>query len=199
MAVDAFLQFKTTGKNAVVLKGETKDKFMKAPPAGPPAFEIKSWQFGASNPVNLSSQSGGGGSGKVQFDSFTITKNVDASSTKLFHTACTGGHYDECVLWLRKAGGSNTQQSGQVYLKFNFKLVMIENIEWSQSGDDPPGETVKFQYGALSIVYYPQNQDGSIARGKKKNATWDRVTNAQVFDAGFGNSTPETEPNPGDN
>jgi type VI secretion system secreted protein Hcp len=198
MAVDAFLQFKTSGKNAVTLKGETKDKFMKAPPSGPPAFEISSWSFGATNPVNVSSQSGGGGAGKVNFDSFTVTKNIDAASPSLFQTACTGGHYDECVLWLRKAGGSNTKQSGQVYLKFNFKLVMIENIEWAH-GDPAPTESIKFQYGALSVVYYPQNQDGSIARGKKKNATWDRVTNAQAFDAGFGNTTPETEANPGDN
>lgn len=195
MAVDAFLQFKTKGANAVVLKGETKDKFMKA--IDPPAFELQSWGFGASNTVSMGSQSGGAGAGKVQFEAFTITKNIDAASPKLFHTACVGGHYDECVLWLRRAGGSNTKQSGNVYLKFNFKLVMVENIEWSH-GDPAPTESIKFQYGALSIVYYPQNQDGSVNRQGKKNATWDRVLNAKVFDAGFGNSTPETESNPGD-
>jgi type VI secretion system secreted protein Hcp len=196
MAVDAFLQFKTKGDNAVDLPGETKDKTMKAFAPRPP-FEIQNWSFGASNALNMGSASGGAGAGKVAFDSFTVTKAIDSASPYLFHTACAGGHYQEVVLWLRRAGGSSANASGAVFLKFNFKLVMIENIAWAH-GDPAPTETIKFQYGALSIVYYPQTQTGATDASKKKNAVWDRVLNAQQFDGGYGNSQPETEGNPGD-
>jgi type VI secretion system secreted protein Hcp len=194
MAVDAFLQFKKPGDNAVSLTGETKDKNMKA--AAPAPFEITSWSFGVNNPLSMGSASGGAGAGKVNFDSFTISKQIDSASPYLFHTCCAGGHYQELVLWLRRAGGSSANQSGVVFLKFNFKLVMIENIEWAH-GDPAPTETIKFQYGALSIVYYPQTSGGKIA--DKKNAMWDRVLNANVFDGGYGSPTdPSSEKNPGD-
>jgi type VI secretion system secreted protein Hcp len=198
MAVDAFLQFKTPGDNAVALTGETKDKIMKAAPPQAP-FEIASWSFGVNNPLSMGSASGGAGAGKVNFDSFTITKQIDQASPFLFHTCCAGGHYKELVLWLRRAGGSSAGQSGVVYLKFNFKLVMIENIEWSH-GDPAPTENIKFAYGALSIVYYPQTSGGKTDSSNKKNAMWDRVLNANVFDGGYGSPTdPSTESNPGDN
>jgi type VI secretion system secreted protein Hcp len=194
MAVDAFLQFKTKGDNAVELPGETKDKVMAA--QKPPPFEISSWAFGANNPLSMSSASGGAGAGKVNFDSFTVTKLIDTASPHLFQTCCAGGHYQELVLWLRKAGGSGAKQSGSVYLKFNFKLVMIENIEWAH-GDPAPTENIKFQYGALHITYIPQTQSGSLDASNKKYATWDRVVNSNVFNGGFSDSDPSKEPNPG--
>jgi type VI secretion system secreted protein Hcp len=193
MAVDAFLQFKTPGDNAVALAGETRDKIMKAVKPEPP-FEIQNWSFGVNNPLSMGSASGGAGAGKVNFDSFTISKAIDSASPRLFHTCCAGGHYEELVLWLRRAGGSGANQSGTVFLKFNFKLVMIENIEWAH-GDPAPSETLKLQYGALSIVYYPQTSGGKTA--PLKNAMWDRVLNAKIFDGGFGSSDPSTESNPG--
>jgi type VI secretion system secreted protein Hcp len=195
MPVDAFLQFKTKGDNAVDLPGETKDKMMTKD-LKPAPFEIQSWSFGATNTLNMGSASGGAGAGKVSFDSFSITKNIDSASPHLFKTACAGGHYQEVVLYLRRAGGSSASQSGSVYLKFNFKLVMIENIEWAH-GDPAPAENIKFQYGALSIVYYPQKQSGGLDSTNKKYAWWDRVKNANAFDAGFGNSNPENDKNPG--
>jgi type VI secretion system Hcp family effector len=193
--VDSYLQFKTPGANAVELKGETRDRAMKLATPVPP-FEIKTWSFGATNPLVVGSATGGLATGKVNFESFEITKDIDKASPHLFHTCCAGGHYKELVLWQRKSGGSSTTASGTVFLKFNFKLVFIENLAWAH-GDEAPTETIKFAYGALSVTYYPQKSDGSIDDTKKQNAVWDRVLNAKIFDAGFGSpTTPETEKNP---
>jgi len=194
MAVDAFLQFTKAGTNAVVLKGETKDKTMQK--QDPPPFEISAWSFGANNPLSMGSATGGAGAGKVNFDSFTVTKVIDSASAPLFHTACSGGHYQEVVLWLRKAGGSTASTSGSVYLRFSFKLVMIENIEWAH-GDPQPTENIKFQYGALAITYIPQLQTGALDPSNQKYQVWDRVVNAAEFNAGFGASDAQKEAIPG--
>jgi type VI secretion system secreted protein Hcp len=191
--VDSYLQFKTPGSNAVKLIGETRDKAMiKAQPVAP--FEIKTWNFGATNPLSVSSGTGGLAIGKVDFKPFSVQKNIDKASPYLFHTCCAGGHYQELVLWQRKSGGSSTTASGQVYLQFNFKLCFITKISWAHS-DDGPTEDLEFAYGALSIVYYPQKSTGAIG-GDKKYAKWDRVLNAQTFDAGFGATTPDTDKPP---
>src|SRR5437868_4000961 len=104
MAVDAFLQLKKKGENAEERKGETKDKTMQK--EDPPPFEISAWSFGANNPLSMGSATGGAGAGKVNFDPFTVTKVIDSASAPLFQTCCSGGHYQEVILWLRKAGGS---------------------------------------------------------------------------------------------
>lgn len=187
MAVDAFLQFTKKGDNAVDLNGETKDRDMGK--LSPKPFQINSWGFGANNPLNIGSGTGGGGSGKVNFDPFTVEKPIDSSSPFLFHTCAAGGHYQEVKLMLRRAGGSDASRSGQVYLQFFFKLVGIKRIEFKQ-GDPSPTESIQFEYGAMSILYYPQKQTGAMDTTNKKSATWDRVLNSNTFDAGLGASDP---------
>lgn len=46
----------------------------------------------------------GGGSGKVNVQDLSFTKYVDGSSNALILGCCTGEHYDEAVLTVRKAG-----------------------------------------------------------------------------------------------
>ncbi|HZS84165.1 MAG TPA: type VI secretion system tube protein Hcp [Stellaceae bacterium] len=193
MAIDAFLQFTKKGDNAVDLNGETKDRDMAK--MSPVPFEISNWSFGASNPTNIGSMSGGAGSGKVSFDSFAVTKSIDKASPYLFHTCCAGGHYQEVALFLRRSGGSSASQSGYKYLQFFFKMVAISNIEWKH-GDPAPTEDIKFEYGALCIVYFPQKPTGAADTANKKSSMWDRVKNSNVFDGGYGASDPSGSAKP---
>jgi len=179
MAQDAFLQFKEVGDNAVVLNGETKDKIMSA--LNPIPFEIAEWSFGASNKLNIGSGSGGAGAGKVEFAAFNVTKAIDKASPYLFHTCCAGGHYKEVLLQIRRAGGTSAKQSGDVYLKFDFKLVAIQSIKW-QNGDPMPTEGIAFEYGALQISYSPQKSSGAMDTAKTQS--WSRVLNSETFGAG---------------
>lgn len=170
MAFDAFCY--ALGKK--VLSGETLDESMK----GLGAFEIISFELGAENTINIGSMSSGGGAGKATFKEFTITKKTDKSSTELFTALCSGEHFDEIVVALRRSGGSKTLMNDQIFMQFNMKMVLVQDISWSGSdGDDVCEETVIMQYGAIRVEYYPQGTDGKRIVKDKKEAKWNRINN----------------------
>lgn len=164
---DAFLYFPGTAS----FEGETQDEIMK----GEKATEILSFEIGAENNINIGSISGGGGAGKATFKELTITKKTDTASCELFSKLCEGKHFPDMVIELRRSGGA-AGKSGDGFLKWEFKLIMLQDITWSGSdGDDVCEETVVIQYGAMKVSYRKQNQDGSMAQ--PKTAEWSRIKN----------------------
>jgi type VI secretion system secreted protein Hcp len=161
MAFDAFLKLDT-------IKGESKDSKHTG------EMEIYSFSFGASNPTTIGSASSGAGGGKVHFSSFSFMKKTDSASPLLFQACCSGQHIDTGGLTLRKAGGDNPLE----YLKWKFKTVFVESIQWSGSsgGDDSPTESVSFVYGQKTIDYQPQSAKGA-AEGGAIHGGWDVTTN----------------------
>ncbi len=175
MAFDAFLVFGSPGPGAVAIEGETQDSQMKEKKA----FEIEEFEFGVENTLNIGSKSGGAGAGKVQFKEFSISKTTDNGSAGLFRTCCSGGHYNDVQLILRRAG-SEKLKSGDDFLRYKFKLVAIKDITWSGSdGDDVPNESVVFEFGAIQIEYTQQKTDGS--KGGTDTQKWSRVKNSNDF------------------
>jgi type VI secretion system secreted protein Hcp len=170
MAFDAFC-YMPDDKD---IKGETQDSDYSSDKG---AFEILSFELGAENTINIGSITGGGGAGKATFKEFTVTKKTDTASTKLFEALATGRHIKTCMIDLRRSGQSTKNlRSGGVFLKFEMKLVMVQDISWSGSdGDDVCEETVIFQFGAIEISYTPQNKEGKD--GTKQTAAWSRVKN----------------------
>src|SRR5215469_16474611 len=136
MAVDAFLQFTTPGDGSVDLNGESKDETIGKELSGRKPFEIKDWRFGVNQTLNIGSASGGAGAGKANFDPFHVKKNVDVATPFLFKTCCSGGHYKDVTLAIRRAGGT-ASQPGQVQLKFFFKLVFVSKISWAHDEQSP--------------------------------------------------------------
>jgi type VI secretion system secreted protein Hcp len=154
MAFDAFIKLK--GLNGpVVRKGLEK------------SIELYSFSFGASNPVSVNAH-GGMGAGKVSISSFNLMKKSDATSPELFQACCTGHHYDEAVVQLFKAGG--TQQK---FIEYKFEDVMVESIQWSGSsgGDDTPTESLSFAFQKVEIMYQQQDDKGNV--GKPVIGKWD--------------------------
>lgn len=173
MAFDAFCYF----PDQSLVKGETQDKEYKKKNA----FEIMSFEIGAENNINIGSISGGGGAGKATFKELTITKKTDTASTELFKHLCGGAHFGDMIIDLRRSGGSSAA-SGAVFLKWEFKLVMIQDISWSGSdGDDICEETVVIQYGAMKVSYTPQMSSGAPDTTNAKDAEWSRVLNEANF------------------
>lgn len=171
MAFDAFLYF--PGSKDV--KGETLDSDM----AKKDALELLSFSFGAENSVNIGSQSGGAGAGKVSFSEFEVTKRTDTASCGLFATCCMGTHFDEAIIELRRAGGS-AQKTGATFMKIHFKMVVVNDISWSGSdGDDICEESLKFRYGAIKIEYFKQDSKGKMtkASGSQGEVKWSQVLN----------------------
>ena len=157
------------------IPGETQDADMK----DKQAFEIISFELGAENVINIGSISGGGGAGKATFKEFTITKKTDTASTGLFECLVTGNHFKDMIIELRRSGAGNNK-SGGTFMKFEFRLVMVQDISWSGSdGDDICEETVIFQYGAIEVSYFPQAADGKM--GSPKVTRWSRVKNTNAL------------------
>jgi type VI secretion system secreted protein Hcp len=171
MAFDAFA-YSVSHKGKLL--GETQDKDM----SDKNAFEILSFELGAENNINIGSVTGGGAAGKAVFKEFTVTKKTDNSSTFLFNALCSGEHIDDLVIELRRAAGANAGgKSGITFMKFDMRLVMVQDISWSGSdGDDVCEETVIFQFGAIQIHYFAQDAKGKMASSPKE-AMWSRVKN----------------------
>jgi len=166
MAFDAFCYFPGTD-----VEGETQDKAMK----DNKAFEILSFEIGAENNVNIGSITGGGGAGKATFKELTMTKKTDTASCAMFSKLCEGNHFDDMIIELRRSGGA-PGVSGKTFLKWEFKLVMVQDISWAGSdGDDICEETVVLQYGAMKVTYTGQDKKG--ADMTPKSGEWSRVLN----------------------
>ena len=92
-----------------------------------------------------------------------------------------GRHFEEAVVSLRRSGGSG-DKSGAIFMRFSFKHVMVQDIEWSGSdGDDICEERVTLQYGAMKVEYIPQKPDGSMDTTNSKLAQWSRIKNTATY------------------
>jgi type VI secretion system secreted protein Hcp len=170
MAVDAFIWFQEQG-GMLAVKGETQDETYKAKNA----FEIKDFTFGAENPTQIGSATGGAGAGKVKFNEFTIKKTTDAASPAFFRNCAAGAHYKKVVVEMRKSGGDPTS-AGKAFLTFHFETVFTTKIDWSGPGDEGPEESITFVYGKLVVEYTPQTKTGEQGNAKVTKG-WNQITN----------------------
>lgn len=136
-------------------------------------IELYSFSIGASNPVTVGSATGGISAGKVSLTSFTVTKQTDKASAKLFLAACQGTHIPSMKVHMRKQTGTGGQTD---FLVYEFTEVMVESIQWggSAGGTDTPSETVSFAFAKIHITYSAQGADGALAVAGE--ATWDQTT-----------------------
>jgi type VI secretion system secreted protein Hcp len=175
MAFDGFCWFIEPQNGAPGVEGETLD----ATYSTYKAFELKSFSLDVENPTSIGSAGGGAGTGKAKLNPFKVTKWTDNCSPSLFRTCCCGGHHKKAIIVVRKAGtaGTKTKAHGTEYIRFTFTMVFVSNIEWSgDSGDELPGETVTFAYGALKMEYWPQKSGGG--KGTVNQQVHNQVTNS---------------------
>jgi type VI secretion system secreted protein Hcp len=139
-------------------------------------IEIYSFSWGAANPVNIGTGTGGAGASKVSISSFNIMKKTDSASPSMFQNCCSGKHYPKALVTLNKAGGDNAVD----FLKYEFTEVFVESIQWSGSagGDETPSESVSFAFSSVNITYTPQKDDGS--KGSPLVAGWNQKINAKL-------------------
>jgi type VI secretion system secreted protein Hcp len=161
MAFDTFLKF-----DGNKIKGESTADGHKD------EIEIYSFSWGASNPVNVTSASGGLAGGKVSISTFNVMKKTEASSPLLFAACCAGQHLPTATITMRKAAGEDLGQ--KPFLVYTFTDVMVESIQWSGSsgGDDSPSESVSFAFAKVKVEYSKQGEaDGAMTPAG--SASWD--------------------------
>jgi len=159
MAVDMFLKLDD-------VKGESKDSKHKD------AMDVLAWSWGLSQSGSTHMGSGGG-SGKVSVQDISLTKYVDAASANLLKFCCTGKHFKEAVLTVRKAGDKPVE-----YLKITMKEVLIASVSTGGSGgEDRLTENVTLNFANFKFEYTPQKDDGSA--GSAIEANWNIPANSE--------------------
>lgn len=167
--LDIYLWFEKPSNGARDIEGESQDKKLRDEIKARP-IKLKSYGFSVENATTIGAGSGGASSGRCILNKFNITKFTDNCTPDFFAGCATGGHYDKAMLLLRKDGVN--------FIRFTFNMCFVTKVDWAGSeGDDAPGETIEFAYGALKIEYFRQTKDGKEASGPPKIAIWNQVNN----------------------
>lgn len=172
MAFDAVMMFTAASKDGIQPKGESlilKDGITLA----------DEWSFSLENKLNIGPHTSGAGSGKAEFEVFTVKKQVDTASPHLYVACGRGAHFSNVDLKLFKATGSGTSTSGtNLFLHWTFNMLAVEKVEWSYA-EESPEETVTFRFGACKVIYYKQNDKGALT--KQGEGIWNQIANSTDF------------------
>ena len=162
MAFDAFLRVDDA-------PGESTDSNHKD------WIEILSYHHGVQQPVSYSASTAGGASAeRANFTSFTITKQVDKASPKLFEACFTGRHIKEVIIEVCRAGGDK-----QKFMEIKMEQVLISSYDHDGGSGDFPVETVSFAPGKIQMNYTQQKrEDGTL--GGNVACGWDLCKNKSI-------------------
>ncbi len=160
MAVDMFLKLGD-------IKGESLDSKHKD------EIQLHSWSWGMSQ-TGTTHNGPGGGAGKVSVSDLTITKNTDLASPALMLACCTGKHYKEALLTVRKAGEKPLE-----YFKLTLKDIIVTNYSPAGAqGDAQLAEHLSLNFAEFKVEYTPQKPDGS--GGASVEASYHIAQNTKV-------------------
>lgn len=154
MAIDAFFKIDD-------LKGDSvDDKHANE-------IEVLSWSWGMSQ-LGSTHSGQGGGSGKVSVQDLSFVKRIDASSPNLMQMCCSGKHFKEGLLTVRKAGGKTPVE----YLKIKLEDMIVSNYSTGGSGEggEVIHENVTLNFAKFAVTYTPQDKAGTALGAI--NATW---------------------------
>lgn len=157
MAVDMFIKIGD-------IKGESRDKTHKE------EIDVLAWSWGMSN--SGSAHTGGGiGAGKANVQDLSFTKYIDKSSCDLMLACCTGKHYPDATLVVRKAGTTPLE-----YLTITMTEVMVTAVSTGGSGgEDRLTENVTLNFAKVKVDYKEQTPTGSV--GATPSMTYDIAQN----------------------
>ena len=157
MAVDMFMKIDT-------VDGEAQDSKHKK------EIDVLHWSWGMNNSGSAHNGSGAG-AGKVNVHDLTFTKWVDTATPTLALACCSGKHFKDATLIIRKAGDKPLE-----YVKIKMETVMITSVSTGGSGgEDRLQESVTLNFAKVNLDYVPQNDKG--AAGTPIPMSWDIASN----------------------
>jgi type VI secretion system secreted protein Hcp len=142
MAVDMFIKIGD-------IKGESSDEKHKE------QIDVLAWSWGMSNAGTFHTGTGGG-AGKVNVQDLSFTKYMDKASMNLMEACCTGKHYPDATLYVRKAGDKPLE-----YLTIKMSKVLITSFQSGGSGgEERLTESVTLNFASYVTEYKPQGDTG---------------------------------------
>jgi type VI secretion system secreted protein Hcp len=123
-------------------------------------MQIDSFSFGASN-AGSASQGRGMGVGKVSLQDFHFVVKNGKASPQLFLACAKGNHIPQAILSCRKTGGDGNPYT---YTKVTFGDLVISSFNTGgSSGAQLPMEQISFNFSNITLEYFEQKADGSVA------------------------------------
>ena len=160
MAVDMFLKM-------APVKGESQDSKHKE------EIEILAWSWGMSQ-TGTTHHGTGGGAAKVSVQDLSFTHYVDKASADLFKACCSGQHFTEAMLTVRKAAGKDAIE----YIKIKLSNIIITAVTTGgASGEEKLTENVTLNFQKFHYNYTQQMPDGTP--GAKPEFGWDMAMNKE--------------------
>jgi type VI secretion system secreted protein Hcp len=147
MAIDTFLKVGD-------VKGESQVKGFED------QIQVLAWSWGMSQ-SGTTHIGAGGGAGKVNVQDLSFTHYVDASTPTLMHACCTGKHFPDATLTMRKAGGDPLP-----YYTVKLKDLIVTSVSsGGSSGEDLLTENVTLNFASFEVAYQPQDAKGAKKGG----------------------------------
>lgn len=147
MAFDAFLKL-----------GDIKGESVADGHAG--EIDVLSWSWGVSQ-TGTTHRGTGGGAGKANVTDISISKFLDAASPTLFLNCCTGKHFKEATLTVRKAGDKPLD-----YLVIKLSDIIITGVQIGGSaGSEEMTESLSLNFALFEYVVQPQDKTGAKKGG----------------------------------
>ena len=159
MAVDMFMKIDD-------IKGESIDS------KHPNEIQVLSWSWGMSQ-SGTTHTGPGGGAGKVNVHDLTFTKYVDTATPNLIKYCCSGKHFVQALLTIRKAGDNPLE-----YLKIKVSDLLISSLSTGGTGsEDRITESVTLNFAKFEVDYTPQTAKGT--GGAAIPVTWNIPGNSE--------------------
>ncbi len=147
MAIDSFLKLGD-------LKGESQVKGFEG------QIQVLAWSWGMSQ-SGTTHIGAGGGAGKVSVQDLSFTYYVDSSTPALIQACCTGKHYPEATLVMRKAGGDPLP-----YLTIKLTDIIVTSVSTgSSAGEESQTLNVTLNFAAFEVSYQAQDNKGAKKGG----------------------------------
>jgi type VI secretion system secreted protein Hcp len=121
-------------------------------------IQIESWSFGATNSGSAGLGTGLG-SGKVSMQDFHFVMQNGKASAQIMLAVCKGNHIPQAVLSCRKTGGDGTPYT---YYKYSFQNLVLSSYQ-SGASQTLPMEQVSFNFTKITLEYFQQKPDGTVA------------------------------------
>ncbi len=127
------------------LEGETLN------PRYPGCIDVLAWSWGATSP---------GGSGAANFQTVSVTKNVDKSSPSIMLHLAKGEHIAKLELFVDNC---TSECANSAYYKVIIENILISSVSLGESaGDDRPTENILLNYQKVQWCYSAVNPEGGL-------------------------------------
>lgn len=133
-------------------------------------IQLLSFAWGASNPSNVGSQTGGAGAGKVSLSDFSFTATTSKASPQLFVKCATGSHLPAVQLTARRRGRGSAE-----FIKLKLVDALVSSYQTSGAAGTLPIDSVTLGFSQVTYSYYPQNAGGTV--GTPVTGSWDVTKN----------------------